>query len=79
MKQKEQPQLSRYYVCLLNKGQEVSLTPGRLYKRIPDKRGEEMGYVRVIDDTKEDYLFPLSLFAPVDLPARATRVLSKII
>jgi len=50
-----------------------------VYRRIPDKDGEGKGLVRVLDDTKEDYLFPVSLFAPVDLPVRASRALSGII
>lgn len=66
-----------YLRCISNKGfiwqqgklvdeELVSLTVGKLYKAIattPDER--ERGFVRVIDNSGEDYLYPTNRFEPV--------------
>ncbi len=33
------------------------------------------GFVRVIDDSDEDYLYPESYFAPLDLPSEVKKAL----
>lgn len=50
----------RYLICLETRG--ISLTAGKRYKVIPDKKWEARGWVRVIDDTEADYYFPGTLF-----------------
>ena len=54
-----------------NTGYLMSLTLRRVYKVVPDEKGEARGWIRVIDDTNEDYLFPQSRFVPVQIPAEA--------
>jgi hypothetical protein len=46
----------------------ISLTIGRIYKTLPLTQHEhEHGWLRIVDDTGEDYLFPATYFEPVDL------------
>ena len=57
-----------YVQCLSNRGYKTSLILRRVYECLPDRGALEHGMVRVIDETGEDYLFPMDLFVPVDLP-----------
>jgi hypothetical protein len=48
-------------VCLSNAGYPASLRVGHAY-RVVRARGTEHGFVRVVDDTWHDYLYPASMF-----------------
>jgi hypothetical protein len=58
----------KFVVCLKNKGYEVSLEPRKIYQALPDPVAEKHQQLRVIDESGEDYLYPKSFFAPLDLP-----------
>jgi hypothetical protein len=53
-----------YVVCVHNRGYPASLECGKRYRRLPDARADRLGFVRVIDESGESYLFPPSWFAP---------------
>jgi hypothetical protein len=57
-----------WLVCVSNIGYEIDLEPRKLYERVIDEAAEQKGLVRIIDDSGEDYLFPSTLFAAIDLP-----------
>jgi hypothetical protein len=40
----------------------------KLYEVLPDEDAAIHGQVRIIDESGEDYLYPESFFAPVQLP-----------
>ena len=40
---------------------------------LPDREANREGYVRVIDESGEDYIYPSDLFVPVKLPAAVVR------
>jgi len=67
---------SEFVVCLSNRGYETSLVVRRLYRRLSDPVAQKRGLVRVVDESGEDYLFPESLFAAVDLPRTLERKLA---
>jgi len=58
----------RFAVCLRNKGYEVSLERRKIYQLLPDPDAAKHGQVRVIDESGDDYLYPQSFFAPIELP-----------
>lgn len=60
-------------ICLKNAGYEVSLETRKLYVAIPDETAAKHRLLRVIDESGEDYLFPSSCFAPIDLPTSLRR------
>lgn len=69
----------RYVVCVKNGG-GADLELRKLYLLIPDADAERDDYVRVVDESGDDYLYPSSYFVPVDLSeesARALRTSSK--
>ena len=55
-------------VCVHNDGYAVSLDERKIYIGIPDADAEQLGMVRIIDETGEDYLYPKACFAPISLP-----------
>jgi hypothetical protein len=58
----------RFAVCLRNKGYEVSLERRKIYQVLPDPDAAKHGQVRIIDESGDDYLYPRSFFAPIELP-----------
>lgn len=60
-------------VCVRNDGYEASLELRKIYEVIPDPTAARHQQVRVIDESGEDYLFPASWFAALELPAPTKR------
>ena len=58
----------QFVVCLKNKGYDVSLERRKIYRTLPDPRAAKHGLIRVVDESGEDYLYPQSFFAPIELP-----------
>ena len=48
----------------------------KLYQILPDEEATQEGYLRVVDESGEDYLYPESYFILVELPSRAQEVLA---
>jgi hypothetical protein len=63
----------RFVVCLKNKGYDVSLERRKIYQVLSDPSAAKHGLVRVIDESGEDYLYPQSFFAPIELPQPVRR------
>lgn len=70
-------QANRYVLCLNNKGYRAALEQRKLYRSIPDAAAHAKGYIRVIDESGEDYLYPASRFSAITLPAVAKRAFAK--
>ena len=62
-------------ICLKNEGYEASLERRKIYLAIPDDTAAKHRLLRVIDESGEDYLFPSSCFAPIDLPNSIRRAI----
>ena len=58
----------RYVVCLDNRQNPVSLERGKLYRVVKPHANDPEGYVRIVDESDEDYLFPADWFGAVELP-----------
>lgn len=52
--------------CVDNDGYLASLERNKLYRVLPDKDAEDLKMVRVIDESGEDYLFPVECFEIVE-------------
>jgi hypothetical protein len=59
-----------------NEGYRASLELRKLYERRPDLEAEKAGFVRVVDESGEDYLFPRAMFVDLDIPLSVARALS---
>lgn len=60
----------QFVVCVDNEGYEFDLLLQKRYQVIPDAAGEEVGLVRIVDETGEDYLYPRGIFAAAE-PAKS--------
>jgi hypothetical protein len=61
-----------FALCVQDKDCE-DLEKRKIYRVLPDKEAEKEGYLRVIDESGEDYLYPQSYFVLVQLSARRKR------
>ena len=64
----------RFALCIENKDCE-DLEKRKIYQMLPDEEAEKEGYIRVIDESGEDYLYPQSYFIVVQLPREAQEAL----
>lgn len=60
-------------VCVDNEGNEVSLQLWKIYKPLRDNSARAEGFLRVVDESGEDYLFPEENFVPIDLPTEVRK------
>ena len=58
----------RFAPCIENDGWKMDLALLGIHAVLPDPSAEEDGYLRVIDRTGEDYLYPATAFQLVDVP-----------
>jgi hypothetical protein len=63
----------RLFICLDNAGYEVSLERLKIYVVLPDAKAEPSGYLRIIDESGEDYLYPSQRFVAAELPVSTRR------
>jgi hypothetical protein len=67
MKQSSEKTL-QFALCLDNEGYPASLERGKVYRVIPDAEAVAHGYLRIIDESGEDYAFTANRFHVLDLP-----------
>lgn len=56
-----------FAVCLTT-SEDEDLEVGKVYRILPDTKATEVGCLRVIDESGEDYLYPAERFVVLDLP-----------
>ncbi len=66
--------ISKFVLCIRNEDCE-DLEPRKLYRVLPDEAAAEDGYLRVTDESGEDYLYPQDYFLPIELPKAAEKAL----
>ncbi|MGH8458100.1 MAG: hypothetical protein ACRESV_02015 [Nevskiales bacterium] len=59
----------KFVICVNNEGYAASLELRKLYEVLPDKAAAKHGQLRIIDESGDDYLYPKSYFASVELSA----------
>ena len=66
-----------FVICIDNSDYPASLERRKLYRVLADDPAREAGYIRVVDESGEDYLYPSSCFISADLSPEASKVLSR--
>jgi hypothetical protein len=69
---------TKYLICVDNKGYEASLEFRKLYEQVSDKEADRHGQVRIVDESGEDYLYPVTCFASVKLPSEIENKIRQI-
>lgn len=70
--------MGKFVMCIDNKSNPASLILGKVYRALPDADAEPHNMLRVIDEDVSEpdgYLYPISMFTPIELPEVAERVL----
>jgi len=70
--------MSDFVICINNESNPASLIVGKVYHTLPDAEAVARHLIRVVDEDKSEpdgYLYPASMFAPIDVPGPAARVL----
>jgi hypothetical protein len=71
--------MSDFVICISNDANPASLILGKVYHRLPDAEAETHDMLRVVDEDMSEpdgYLYPASVFAPIELPESAQRALA---
>jgi len=58
-----------FVLCIENKDCD-DLEKRKVYQVLPDGKAADEGYLRIVDESGEDYLYPESYFIPVELPRK---------
>jgi hypothetical protein len=67
MKQQKKSAL-KFVVCVNNAEYPASLELHKIYRVLPDEDAAADSDIRVIDESGEDYLYPLEWFVPIEVP-----------
>jgi len=70
--------MSDFVICINNESNPASLILGKVYRKLADAEAETRQMLRVIDEDRSEpdgYLYPASIFAPIQLPESAERAL----
>lgn len=62
------PQADQLVVCVNNDDYPASLETRKLYVALRDADAAKHGMLRIVDESGADYLYPQTLFRPIDLP-----------
>ncbi len=61
--------ITHYALCITDA--EPDLQPRKVYRILPDRTANKGNYLRVIDESGEDYLYPDRYFVQLKLPQSA--------
>jgi len=68
----------RFAVCIENKAYPDDLKVRTIYQVLPDESAAKSNYIRVVDETGEDYLYPAEYFVLVEVPSEAQKALMEV-
>ncbi|MEJ2747309.1 MAG: hypothetical protein P8183_05280 [Anaerolineae bacterium] len=70
--------MSKFVICINNESNPASLILGKVYRLLPDSEAQTHNMLRILDEDKSErdgYLYPASMFVPIELPKAAEQVL----
>ncbi|ADJ28800.1 hypothetical protein [Nitrosococcus watsonii] len=67
-------QNTRFALCIESRECD-DLEKGKVYPVLPDNIAAQEDYLRIVDESMEDYLYPASFFVFLDLPEKAREAL----
>ena len=66
----------KFVVCIDSGDWPEDLVVGKIYRLLPDDVAVKVGWVRVVDESEEDYLYPSDCFIPIELTEELEQALS---
>ena len=65
---KRQNKFPHFVICINDGGYADDLKVRTIYQVLPDASAARSNYLRIIDETGEDYLYPAGYFMSIELP-----------
>ena len=65
----------QFALCLDNEDYEADLILGKVYPILPDAKAAKDDFVRVVDESGEDYLYHKTHFVFVDFPSPVRKMI----
>ena len=69
---------THFAICIHNGEYGGTLELRKVYEVLEDPIAAQRSYVRVIDESGEDYLYPRSWFVPVSIPESVEQLLHEL-
>ena len=63
--------MQKHFVLCVRNDDAENLDLRKVYEVLPDRKAAQDGYLRVIDESGENYLYPESYFIAITLPVAA--------
>lgn len=63
----------RFALCITNAKPDLEFR--KVYQILPDESAARSKYVRIVDESGEDYLYPAKYFVPIEVPPKAERAI----
>ena len=67
--------IMRFAICMDNEGYEASLELGKIYEVLQPEPNDAAGYIRLVDESGEDYLYNAQGSEIIELPPQTERKL----
>ncbi|MEM9121637.1 MAG: hypothetical protein AAGD09_27765 [Cyanobacteria bacterium P01_F01_bin.56] len=68
----------KFVVCISNQDYPAALEVRKLYQVLEDTPAQQRQMLRIIDESGEDYLYPASYFAEIELPESLQQVFAAV-
>ena len=68
---------TKFVICIENSKYPVSLERRKIYEALPDSDATKIDQIRVIDESGEDYLYPVSCFVDAKLSKETQAAVAK--
>ena len=69
---------NHFAICIHNGEYAGTLELRKVYEVLEDSVAEKRNYVRIIDESGEDYLYPRDWFVPVAVPESVEQLLHEL-
>ena len=67
----------KFVVCINNQDYTASLEVRKLYQVLEDDQATQHQMLRIIDESGEDYLYPASYFANIQVPDSLQKIFAE--
>lgn len=65
-------------ICVKNDGYDASLELRKVYEFLPDAEESKHEQLRVVDESDEDYLYPMEFFVCIEIPQAARQQMLRV-
>ncbi len=69
----------QFVLCVENESNPESLEILKVYRTLPDAEAQRDKWIRVIDESGEDYLYPKDYFVAVELSPSARKRIAEVV